>query len=106
MSGLDVAVDRPEPSLTVLRLTGEFEGMSVLDAKDALLGHVASAEGTLLIDLAGIAYIDSSAIGVLLEMARAASARRLKFALLHAADPIRKVLAITKVDKILPVLDA
>ena len=106
MSALNIAVENPSADLTIWRLSGEFEGMSALDAKDKLLGCAKTqAKPNLMIDLAEVQYIDSAAIGILLEIARQLQAKKIKLSLIHVAEPIRKVLVITKVDKILTVHD-
>ena len=108
MSTLEVVTDKLSDRLTVLRLRGEFEGTAVLDAKEKLLACFDGTGGAsdLAVDFAEISYIDSSGIGVLLEMAKKAAERRLRFGLLNVNEPIQKVLAVTRVDKILTRYDS
>ena len=104
MSGLKITKETPDKNLTLVRVEGEFENTSILDAKEALLTLVREAKGPdLMIDFAEIEYIDSSGIGVLLDMAKAASERKLRFGLLNTNDHVKKVLVMTKVDKILKI---
>jgi anti-sigma B factor antagonist len=102
---LNIQVERPSEDLTIMRLSGEFEGYSALDKKEELLKVVSAAtSGTLLVDLAGIEYIDSAALGILLEASKTAEKKKLKFGLVDVHDPVKKVLEITKLDKVLKII--
>lgn len=104
MSGLKITKETPDKNLTVLRLHGEFENTSVLDAKEALLGFVREAKGSdVMIDFSEIEYIDSSGISVLLDMAKIGLEMKLRFGILNANDHVKKILLMTKVDKILKI---
>ena len=104
MNELKISPERPDKNLTVLKLSGEFEGLAILDSQERLFGYVKEEVGTdLMMDFAEIDYIDSAGIGVLLQMAKMASQKNLKFGLLNVNDQVKKVLAVTKVDKILKV---
>ena len=105
MGKLDIAVELTKKGTTLLRLSGEFENDSVISSKEELLGYVESAQKDLFMDFAAIAYIDSAGIGVLLEMARIASDRGIQFGLLSVNDHVKKVLLITKVDKVLKIVE-
>ena len=106
MSGLNIRLEQPDAALTLLKLSGEFEGYAALDAKDQLLKYLEClSSGSLLLDMAGIEYIDSAALGILLEMAKNAAERKINFGLVHVHDPVKKVLEVTRVDKVLKIFD-
>jgi anti-anti-sigma factor len=105
MGKLDIAVELTKKGTTLLRVSGEFENDSVMSAKEELLEYVGSAQNDLFMDFAAISYVDSAGIGVLLEMARAASERGIQFGLLGVNDHVKKVLKITKVDKVLKIVE-
>lgn len=107
VKGLKISVERPDATLTVLRLTGEFEGVSALNAQAEMLGALdANVSENFMLDFSEISYIDSAALGILLQMARSATSRGIKFGLLNVHDPVKKVLTITKVDKILTIYNS
>jgi len=107
MAELKIMAEKPDSRLTVLRLSGEFEGAAVLDSQDELFRLLSESVGSdFMMDLAEIAYVDSAAIGVLLQMAKIASGKKMRFGLLHANENIKKVLAVTKVNKILTTYDS
>ena len=105
MGKLEIAVELTKKGTTLLRVTGEFENDSVISSKEELLGYVESAQKDIFIDFAAISYVDSAGIGVLLEMARAASDKGIQFGLLSVNDHVKKVLQITKVDKVLKIVE-
>ena len=106
MSVLNIKVEQPDKTLTILRLSGEFEGNAALEGKEALHKFLESrSSGTLMLDLAGIEYIDSAALGILLEMSKKAVGSKIDFGLLHVQDPVKKVLEVTKLDKVLKIFE-
>ena len=101
------AVPEKLDNFLILRLRGEFEGMAVIESKEELLGHIKKvAAQEIVMDFGEIQYIDSAGIGVLLEMAKKAASLGIRFGLLNANDSVKKVITITKVDKILKCYDA
>ncbi len=103
---LKIVLERPDKNLTVLRLKGEFEGLNVLNAQEELLGYVRTETAPdLIVDFAEIEYIDSAAIGILLQMAKMASEKKMKFGILHVNQHIKKVLEVTRTDKIIKIYE-
>jgi anti-anti-sigma factor len=104
LSGLSIRPDQPKPGFAILRLSGEFEGMTVQESKEALFSHF-KAPGTkeVILDFGDISYVDSSGIGVLIEMAKTAQQSKVRFGLINVMDPVRSVIVMTKVDKIIPI---
>ena len=106
MGNLSIKSEQPDKGLTVLRLSGEFEGYAALDKKEELLKHLDDRKsGTLMMDFGEIGYIDSAALGILLEMSKMASEKKLKFGLVNVHDPVKKVIEITKLDKVLKIFE-
>ncbi len=104
MGELSIRRERPDRTLTILRLKGEFEGMAVINAKEELLGHLQETLGTdFVIDFGEVPYIDSAGIGILLEMAKMASEKNIKLGLVNVREPVKNVLVVTKVDKVLKI---
>jgi anti-anti-sigma factor len=58
-----------------------------------------------MIDFAEIQYIDSAALGILLEMSKLASAKKVQFGLIHVDGAVKKVIEVTKLDKVLKIFD-
>ena len=106
MSKLYIQAEEPDKKLTVLRLSGEFEGYAALEGKEELFRHLESkSSGTLMLDMSGIEYIDSAALGILLEMSKTADGKKISFGLLNVHDPVKKVLEVTQLDKVLKIFE-
>ena len=104
MSDLHVTFDRPSPKLALARLRGDFEGQSLLDVKEKLLETLRAQAGSeFMLDFSEVGYIDSSGVGVLLEMTKVAAACGARFGLLNVPEPVLKVLTVTRVDKIIKI---
>ena len=106
MAKLKIKKETPEKGFTILRLSGEFEGLSIVEAKDELFDLLRKeARSEFVLDFGEIVYIDSAGIGVLLEMAKAADEQRVKFGLINVNPQVKKVIVVTKVDKILKIYE-
>ena len=106
MKTLTVVVEKKSSDLVVLKLKGDFEGVSALEGKQELLSAVRdNASGNILLDLAEVSYIDSMAVGILLEMAIQAAKKNTKLAIIYANDSVKKVLSVTKVNEMVTVFD-
>lgn len=101
MSGLRIKAVT-EKGLTVLKLEGEFEGMAVLESREKFFEHLAKSK-SLAMDFAEIKYIDSAGVALLIDLAKEAADKKIGFGLMNVIDPVRKVLYITKVDKLLKI---
>ncbi len=104
MGNLNISIEQPDKNVVILRLSGEFEGYAALDNKEQLLKCASEKSvGTLMIDLGGIEYIDSAALGILLEMSKICEKKKVQFGLVNVHDPVKKVIEVTKLDKVLKI---
>ena len=103
-SGADGAGLREDPvtsierdgSAIVVRLGGELDLYNAPTLREALLDAAAAAPGRLVVDLADVRFIDSTALGVLVEArSRAGDA----FALAAPALETRRALEISGLDR-------
>ena len=89
----------------VLEAHGEFDIGNVGDLSEAIRAAHEGAD-TLVVSLAGVSYLDSSAIGVLIKAARAASTQRRKMLVIAPRNSAAgKLLRIAAVDQITPVFE-
>jgi anti-anti-sigma factor len=80
-------------SATLLHLGGEFD----ITARDALRETVLAAVGAgdVVIDLAGVTFVDSEALGVLIEGYQAARVRPAGFRVVNARGVVARVLKVS-----------
>ncbi len=103
----DFRVEQAEKGLVILRFSGSFEGLGAIQAAERLRHAVSeNTAENIFVDLSLVDYIDSSAISTLLQMAKRSVEAKKKLSIIGANENVKKVLGITKVDKIIPCLDA
>ena len=99
------AIDRSPAEPNVLRLRGDAD----LADRDAVAqaGHDVLSQhhgDAIVIDMAELTFLDSTIIGVLLELRKAATQSGTEFALRAAPTGVRRLLAVTGLDGILPII--
>ena len=92
--------------VAVVRVTGEVDVASCGVLRDGLLRIVTDeAFGGLVVNLAGVRFIDSAGVGVLVGVWRAVRATTGRLALAAPSPQARRVLDTAGLTKILPVYD-
>ncbi|KAB1118950.1 STAS domain-containing protein [Micromonospora aurantiaca] len=86
---VDVGADR-----RVLALSGEID-MSGADRLDDLLHETVAQAGTVEIDLAGLTFIDSTVLSILVGAHHHAVDRGVDLTLLNATGQVRRILDLT-----------
>lgn len=89
---------------TVVSFEGDVDMQSSPDARKVLLGCV-SKRRPLLVNLSGVAYIDSSGVASLVECLQSARKAGIAFALVAVSDGARRVLQLAKLDKVFTICD-
>ena len=103
MAELDVK-ERQAGDVTILDLRGEVRiGEGSIALRDAIRNLADSGKTKLLLNLAGVSYIDSSGIGELIANYTTVSRQGGQLKLLKLTDRVQNLLVITK---LLTVFDA
>ena len=96
MAELDIT-QRQAGDVAVLDLSGEVRiGDSATALRDAIRGLVAGGNQTILLNLAGVKYIDSSGIGELIANYTTVGRGGGQLKLLNLTDKVQDLLVITK----------
>jgi anti-sigma B factor antagonist len=90
-------IDRAEGSV-VVRLAGELDLYNANEVREALLACCDERPQRLVVDLGGVKFIDSTALGVLIE-ARTRMENRRAFLLAAPALETRRALEISGLDR-------
>jgi anti-sigma B factor antagonist len=93
-----VSGTRRENGAVVVSLAGELDLYNANDVREALLACVAEEPERLVVDLAEVRFIDSTALGVLIE-ARTRLADRRAFLLAAPGLETRRALEISGLDR-------
>jgi anti-sigma B factor antagonist len=90
---------------TVVRLAGELDLYNAHEVREALIGCCDESPDRLVVDLSDVKFIDSTALGVLIE-ARTRLANRKGFLLAAPGLETRRALEISGLDKHFSVHDS
>ena len=100
-----VAGVRRESGAVVVALAGELDLYNANDVREALVGVTAEEPARLVVDLAEVTFIDSTALGVLVE-ARSRMPNRRAFLLAAPGMETKRALEISGLDKHFSVHDS
>lgn len=88
---------------TLVELVGEADVTNSDSLREVLDAEVAKQPRTLIIDLSGLRFMDSSALHVILRANRAMDREGGVVALASPRDPVAKMLRLTAADQLIPV---
>jgi len=97
---------RPGRGCTVLEVSGELDMATSPQLRQALQGLVDAGDRQVVVELAGVGFMDSSALGALVEMYKALRAAGGRLSLAAVQAPVRNVLTVTSVDRVIHVYDS
>ena len=86
--------------LGLIKLTGEVDLYTAPRFKDDLVGLIDDNAVDVVIDLSGVTFIDSTALGVLIGGVRRVNAAGGAMALVVTSRPVERVLSITGLDRV------
>jgi anti-anti-sigma factor len=90
----------------LVRVSGEIDLSNARDLMDAIAGAVPHDASLVVVDLTGTTYLDSSGIAMIFRLAERLGHRRQELRLVApSAGPIRAVMELTNVDRVIPVLE-
>ena len=88
---------------TVLRVAGEVDVSSAPELQDKLADLIDSAGAVLVVDLAGVTFIDSTGLGVLVGARNRASELGGSISVVVTSDRVLKLFRITGLDAVFEV---
>jgi anti-sigma B factor antagonist len=88
---------------TLVKLVGEADVTNCDSLREVLETEVAKLPRTLIIDLSGLRFMDSSALHVILRANRSMDREGGVLALAGPREPVAKMLRLTAADQLVPV---
>ncbi|HEX6522962.1 MAG TPA: STAS domain-containing protein [Streptosporangiaceae bacterium] len=88
---------------TLVTISGEADVTNREDLHAVLDEEVAQRPGTMILDLAGLRFMDSSALHVILQANRALDRQGGMMALVAPQEAVAKMLRLTTADRLVPV---
>jgi anti-anti-sigma factor len=99
------ALDSPAGPSTVLRLAGEADA-TTRTLHDALEAEAARKPRRLVIDMSGLSFIDSSALGAVIRAHRRLAEAGGTLALACPSDHVARILGLVDIAGVIPVYDS
>ncbi len=93
---------RTEGQYTVIALRGDVDLHHSPKAREQILKYLGD-QCHVMVDLADVAYIDSSGIASLIEGFQLAKQHKLQFGLVGVSEPAMQVLKLARLDRVLPI---
>ena len=90
---------RDEAGIVVMAIVGDVDLESSPELRTALLSSLASAK-SVLVDMSGVTYIDSSGVASLVEAFQKARQSQAIFALASVSEAALRVLELARLDQI------
>ena len=96
-------VESDSEPYTLVGLTGEADVTNSDALREVLDAEVAKQPRTMIIDLSGLRFMDSSALHVILRANRVLDRQGGVLALASPREPVAKMLRLTAADQLIPV---
>lgn len=93
---------QPGGEVPLVTLSGELDLRAATELREALLQAVAESDGTILLDMAELTFIDSTIISVLIMTKKRAEANGGIVRLRNVPDRVQRIFAITGIDELFP----
>jgi anti-sigma B factor antagonist len=87
----------------VARVQGEIDFSRAPDFRQELMGALQAEPPRLVLDLAGVDYMDSSGVAALVEALQAQRRRGAKLVLCNLQPKVRGIFDIARLDKVFPI---
>jgi anti-sigma B factor antagonist len=98
-----VEVLRTVDDVAVVQVSGELDLFVAPEFRECLTGALEEGTPRIVIDLAGVTFIDSSAIGVLIAGARRSAEVRRELMIVCPAGSVARILEITGLHRVFAV---
>ena len=96
-----VEVEREDDGTVVVSAAGELDAYAAPDLSDAFAG--VAGEDLLIVDLAAVSFLDSTALGIVVRALREVDERGGGARIVLPAGPARRIFEITTLDRVLAV---
>jgi anti-sigma B factor antagonist len=98
---MNIAVDEPRQGTAVLHPDGRLDLVSAAALREAVRRVVAEGSARVVVDLAGVVFMDSSGVGALVAGLKHARQAGGELRIAGAGRPVLTVLELTTLDRVL-----
>ncbi|MEU4566672.1 STAS domain-containing protein [Micromonospora sp. NPDC023956] len=103
---MDLVSIRPGRGCTVLEVRGELDMATSPQLREGLQRLVDAGDRQVVVDMAGVGFMDSSALGALVVTFKALRDVGGRLSLAAVQPPVRNVLTVTSVDRVIQVYES
>jgi len=83
---------------------GELDVTNSMQFKEKVLSeYISAGKPTIVLDMANVGYMDSSALGVIISLFKNARMNGGGMAIVNLEDPVRRLFSLTGLDKVVPI---
>ncbi len=97
--------EHPRSGVTVLAVSGEADLHTAPELRERMQGAIDGGSSTLLLDLSGTTFLDSTTLGVLFGGMKQLRERNGSMQLVVPQAEVRRVLEITQLDRVFSIHD-
>jgi len=98
---IDVTTAQANPSVRIVHLSGRLDGTTSDAAAPTIMDALTQSGAGIIINLAGVDFISSAGLRVVLLLRKKAETDGKRLALIAAQPPIYKIFKISELDKLL-----
>lgn len=102
---MDITTSTAGGESALVSVSGELDLYNANRLKEVAVRLLNKREPRIIVDLSGLTYVDSSGVGVILHIYTGARRRGLSVYFTGVHGNVAKVIALTKLDEFLPILD-
>jgi anti-sigma B factor antagonist len=95
---VDVRFERAPDGVAIVAVAGEVDLATVAELRSTLSRVIAPPREEVVVDLAGVEFIDASGLGALVGAAAAAARAGVKFRLTAPSPPVERVFELARID--------
>jgi anti-anti-sigma factor len=96
----------PREAYGLVKIDGSFDAAGHVEVRRVCNSALEEQHTTLVFDLTDCTFVDSSAIGLMVEMHRKVAPEGGSVGLLGPNDTVRRIIALTKTDEIVRIYDS
>jgi anti-anti-sigma factor len=104
-AALEIEVDETVPSIPVLRITGEVDLHTCPELRSALQRLTENEKKYIVLDMAAVPYVDSAALGVLVDAQRRVKEKEGEIFLAQVTPFVMRAFEITRLIRIFQTRD-
>ena len=93
---------RPDGAELWIVVEGEFELDSAESVRTMIGEHIGDGYRSVVLDLGGVTFMDSSGLRTAIEASKAATGRGLRFAMVPGPPAVQRIFAITGTEELFP----